>query len=440
MTSPAVPRLHGPVQDLDVLVVGAGFAGINAALAAAVELGGRGTVGLVAPDPWLTVRPRLYEAGPEALRADILGPLAAVGARFIAGTARGLYPVANCVELEDGRLLGYRRMILAAGSRMRATISGALHAHSIDDHDSACRFEAWLRANASRAPTIAVIGAGLSGIELVTALRGRIASIAGAAAQRQARLMLVESGTSLGGASGPAAQKIIRSALDAVGVELRLGVRVDRIGAGSIVLSTGEQLPVDAAVLCAGFAASPLAAQTGGVVDDLGRVSVDGHLEVPESPGMFAAGDVAAALAAPGRLALQSCQHAIAMGRIAGLNAARDILGGRRRAYAQPFYLTCLDLGPAGALITSGFKRRSVLARGRRGKAMKRFINEDLIYPPGADRQAVARAARAPSWLELRLTGLIVRLMLASGAVERRARRLRPRSYREAPPLPLAAE
>jgi len=46
-------------------------------------------------------------------------------------------------------------------------------------------------------------------------------------------------------------------------------------------------------------------------------------------------------------LALMSCQHAMEMGKFAGYNAGRDLLGLPLRPYWQPVYLTCLDLGRA---------------------------------------------------------------------------------------------
>jgi phosphatidate cytidylyltransferase len=51
------------------------------------------------------------------------------------------------------------------------------------------------------------------------------------------------------------------------------------------------------------------------------------------------------------------------MGRFAGENAARDLLGLPTLSYAQPVYRTCLDLGRAGAVLTQGWDR-AVVATG----------------------------------------------------------------------------
>jgi NADH dehydrogenase len=44
-------------------------------------------------------------------------------------------------------------------------------------------------------------------------------------------------------------------------------------------------------------------------------------------------------------------------------------------------YVTCLDLGRSGAVITQGWERR-VEKAGEEGKAVKRLINTQVIYPP----------------------------------------------------------
>jgi NADH:quinone reductase (non-electrogenic) len=54
-------------------------------------------------------------------------------------------------------------------------------------------------------------------------------------------------------------------------------------------------------------------------------------------------------------------------------------------------YVTCLDLGHSGAVITQGWERR-IEKTGSEGKAVKRLINTQVIYPP-ADGTAEALLA-----------------------------------------------
>jgi len=145
------------------------------------------------------------------------------------------------------------------------------------------------------------------------------------------------------------------------------------------------------------MAASPFAAQVApdvpGARDELGRIVVDDALRAPAAPDVFVAGDAAAADTGDGHRTLQSCQHANQLGRVAGENAARDLLGLPLVPYSQLRYVTCLDLGRSGAVITQGWERQ-VEKTGKEGKAVKRLINTQVIYPP-ADGTAEALLANS---------------------------------------------
>jgi hypothetical protein len=92
---------------------------------------------------------------------------------------------------------------------------------------------------------------------------------------------------------------------------------------------------------------------------------------------------------------LMSCQHALSMGSLAGAKAARSLLGQSLAPYEPPPYVTCLDLGGWGALLTQGWDRTPVKSGAEaEGKAVKRMINTELIYPPrSGDRREILDAA-----------------------------------------------
>ena len=108
--------------------------------------------------------------------------------------------------------------------------------------------------------------------------------------------------------------------------------------------------------------------------------------------GGFAGGDCAHARVEDTHWALMSCRHAIPMGKHAGYNAARDLMGLPLQPYRQPDYVTCLDLGDYGALLTSGWSREP-LQWGAETKALKQTINTQWIYPPAPDRTLLLAAA-----------------------------------------------
>ena len=129
--------------------------------------------------------------------------------------------------------------------------------------------------------------------------------------------------------------------------------------------------------------------------DRLGRLPVDDYLRVEGVADVFAAGDVAAAKMDDEHLSVMSCQHGRPMGRYAGYNVISDLLGAPMLSLRIPWYVTVLDLGPAGAVYTEGWDRQ-VVSSGAAAKATKRVINGERIYPPLTGDRAALLAAAAP--------------------------------------------
>jgi NADH dehydrogenase len=212
-------------------------------------------------------------------------------------------------------------------------------------------------------------------------LRDRLLAHGADRAAERARIVLIDRAETVGRVLGPAPRPLIEAAMAAARVELRLGATVKALAADRVVFADGSILDADAVALATGMAASPFVAQVPGERDKLGRVIVDTALRAPVAPEVFVAGDAAAADTGDGHWTLQSCQHAGQLGRVAGENAARDLLGMALKPYSQLRYLTCLDLGRSGAVITEGWDRQ-VQKTGDEGRAVKRLVNTQVIYPP----------------------------------------------------------
>lgn len=377
-----------------ILVIGSGFAGFWAAVAARRVAGTRADIRLVSPAPVLEIRPRLYEAQPEKLGVALLPLLNKVGVTFISATATQLDASGRTVTLASGERLTYDRLVVATGSHIRRPpIPGAETAHSVDSLAEAVEFDRRLAqiAHSVEQPTLAVLGAGFTGIELVLELRDRLLAHSSNGVAERARLVLIDRAEVVGKELGPGPRPVIEEALAKANVDLRLGVEVQSLTANQIRFGDGTVLDADAIVLASGMVARPFAAQVPGERDRLGRVAVDATLRAPAAPEIFVAGDAAAADTGDGHRTLQSCQHAGQLGRVAGENAARDLLGLPLVPYTQLRYVTCLDLGRSGAVFTRGWDRE-VEKTGSEAKAMKRMINTKVIYPP-ADGPAEALLA-----------------------------------------------
>jgi NADH dehydrogenase len=395
----------------DVLVIGGGFAAVWTAAAAARRRREAGldadafSITLIAPDDHMVIRPRLYEPRPQELRVELRRILEPIAVRRVRATVTDIDVAAGTVATVSAtgeqRTERFERVVVAAGSRLvrRADIPGAGLFHDIDTLPAAVSLDHHLHElpmhhGAEGRYTVIVVGAGFVGLELATALVSRVRAIAAPhGAAGDVRIVLVERADVVGPELGPGPRPVIEQALSELGVERRLATTVTEFDGEHVRLSDGSAIPARTAVWTAGMQASPITASVAAPRDGLGRLEVDRHLRVRGRRTVFAAGDTAAATVAPsGRRALQACQYAHQLGKYAGHNAASDLLGLEPVAFRPDPYVTCLDLGEAGAVYTEGFER-AVRATGESGKAIKRKINGELIYPAVDDADRILRRA-----------------------------------------------
>ncbi|MBT5266215.1 MAG: FAD-dependent oxidoreductase [Rhodospirillaceae bacterium] len=389
----------------EILIVGGGFAGLWAALAAAREIAEAGAeaeiaVRVVSRDRFLTNRPRLYEASSDGYRVPLEPTLGPVGVALDEAEVTAIDTSAHEVSIQkpDGTKvkLPYDRLIMAAGSiGTLPPIEGLdQHAFSIDDYAAAMALDRHLEALVAKpgSDTFVILGSGFTGIELATELRNRIAATADPEAAERARVVLVEQADRVAPELGDNPRSLIEDALVQSGVEVRLRETVERVEADNIVLGSGERIASCTLIVTVGPRASPLNEAFGVALDPSGRAPCDDMLRVIGVPDTYMAGDVAMAHVDDEHVALMSCQHAITMGKFAGFNAARDLLGLALRPYRQIRYVTCLDLGRGGAVFTTGWDRE-VQMHGDEAKQLKRTIVSERIIPPTGEREAILAAA-----------------------------------------------
>ncbi len=393
-----------------IVVIGGGFAGLWAAAAAArlrALKHGDVEIVLVAPDPFHVIRVRCYENDLSGIRVPLDEVLEPIGVLRHEADVDAIDPTRRSLTLVRSgatETLPYDRLVLAPGSVLvRPPCPGSENCFDVDTYAGAQRLAAHL-ATLGSAPqagrwTAVIIGAGLVGLELACEMRGRLEAARASTPEGEppVRVILLDRSQTIGAGMGPAAAPAIREALEAAQVELRPGLGVSAIEAASLTLSDGEAIPAATVIAATGMRANPIAKSLPVAHDAMGRVPVDACLAVEGVSGIYAAGDVASAKAdEAGHVTVMSCQHARPMGRIAGHNAACDLLGcpNERIAFSAPDYVTVLDLGDWGAVYTSGWDRGRLVAQGAEAKAVKRIINRERIHPPrNGDREAIFAAA-----------------------------------------------
>ncbi len=391
-----------------ILVLGAGFAGLWAAIGASRKLDEMGTPGaeteilVVDRNPYHNIRVRNYEADLSDAAIPLGEVLDPIGVNHVVAEVEDIdtsRQEAVIATAQGQQRLSYDRLVLALGSKLvRPPITGlALHGFDVDTYAAAVRLEAHLaeiaRLAASPArSTAVVVGAGFTGIEVATELPARLAR----AQISDPRVILVDPNPVVGSTIGDEARPVINEALATHRIETRLGVTVTTIQETGVTLSSGEFIPSMTVVWCGGMAANPLASEVVDKHDKYGRLFVDQFMRATDLKNVFAAGDIAACAIDPPHSTVMSCQFARPMGRFAGHNVAADLFGQPMLPLDIDWYVTVLDLGGWGALYTVGWDRR-IHSTGAAAKAIKNVINRERIYPPRTGSRADILAAAAPT-------------------------------------------
>ncbi|KAK2051578.1 FAD/NAD(P)-binding domain-containing protein [Colletotrichum caudatum] len=367
-----------------IVIIGAGFAGVWSALSAKRLLNLKNQVGIIdiiviAPEPYLAIRLRLYEANASSFKQPLVALFESAGVRFLQGTAETIDTQAHVVHVRSPAAVEsdvpFDRLILAAGSsvvRPQSVTGLQQHAFDVDTLESAAKLEAHLEGLASRPSslarnTVVVCGAGFTGIELATELPKRLKHLT------SPRIILVEGADQIGPELGPGPRPVIAEALGSLAIEVRLGSAVSSVDSESVTLLSGECIETLTTVWTAGVRATPLTHQIPGAKDKLSRIHVNKHLRSLSSEHVFVTGDAAYALAdEQGHHALMSCQHALQLGRISGYNAAADLIGEPLLEYSQEAYKCYMQ--------------------GDSAKRVKGYINQKLIYLPSDVKEALQAA------------------------------------------------
>ncbi|MDG3015418.1 NAD(P)/FAD-dependent oxidoreductase [Speluncibacter jeojiensis] len=345
----------------DVVVVGAGYAGVMAANRLVSKGDGRVRVTVVNPRAEFVERIRLHQLA--AGTGDAVAPLASVldprvGLRISAVTRI----VGNSVPLPDGGELGFDRLVYAVGSRSAVREQ----AHTVGDLAGAQRLRRRLRELDAGDP-VTVVGAGLTGVETA-------AEIAESHPHLAVRLL---SAGPIGGGLPERGRRRVRARLRRLGVEVRTGVRAERVGSDSVDLDDGTALPSACTVWAGAFEVPDLARTSGLPVDAAGRLRTDESLVCVERPDIVGVGD---AVAPPRRVAAHlrmSCQAAIPLGATGADTVLAQIDGRAPEPLSIGMVLQCISLGRRGGYVQTvraDDSARRWAVRGRLGASVKEQI------------------------------------------------------------------
>lgn len=208
--------------------------------------------------------------------------------------------------------------------------------------------------------TICVVGGGYTGVELITEVQDFFHSYVvpryrGIDA-RDYRLMVLEAGGEiLRGVHPSLAARALRR-LNREGIEVRTSARVTRVLPGAVEVAGAEIIRAGLVVWAAGVKGHPLLADLPVAHDRLGRIVVNGRLQIPGHPEVYGAGDAVSVEGKP-ETSIPIIPAALAHGRLAGENIVAELEG-------RP--LATIEFAPRGMLVSLGEKDAVVEVMGIR--------------------------------------------------------------------------
>jgi NADH dehydrogenase len=343
-----------------VLVLGGGYGGQLAAQALARRTDA--AVTLVNDGDRFVQRVRLHQlaTGQPVEAPRYTDMLAGTGVAFVDDRVLGLDAAAHRVALRDGAPIDYDVLVLALGSHAAVPE----HAYDVSTPAGAAELATRLDQGCRR---LAVVGAGLTGLETATEL---------AESHPETATTLVTAGALDDDLSARGAAHV-RRVLGGLGIRLLEHAEVTAVRPEGLTLADGTEEAADAVVWTGGFVVSDLAARAGLAVDAHGRVLVDAALRSRSHPDVVALGDVAAAVASNGDVVRMACATAMPAAQHAARTVAALLAGREPRPWRFRYAIRCVSLGRRDGLVQvvhTDDRPRELVLTGRAAARVKEAI------------------------------------------------------------------
>lgn len=351
---------------MEIVVIGAGYGGITAALRLARLLRHRRDcrVHLIDQNPYHTLKTQLVEAAVRQTAVAI--PIADI----IKGRPILFHPVqvtvidlARRLVVMGEETLPFDYLVFALGSHANFYNIPELAEHSfplqtvvdaerIYGHIRELCAAAGLEANRElRQGTLRFVigGGGLSGVEFAAEMADHAAlCVKGQKGvdPTEVEVLIIEGGDTILPTMDEALRKRSEERLLAKGVKIMTHALITSLTPEAVTLATGEEIRTRTLIWTGGIRVSALAGESGLTVGPMGRIVVDEFLRAHGHPQVYAIGDSALAVnPETGRTVPAAAQFALQQGRVVAENIQAAITAGPLKPYRPRVLGEIVSLG-----------------------------------------------------------------------------------------------
>jgi len=332
-----------------IVVAGAGYAGLHVALRLTAKLRNHPEVELTLVDRHdyhqvVTELPRVASGtrAADAVRIP-LQEMLATRVRFVQTEING-FDLAGRRLLTGAGPIGWRRLVLALGSRPNDFAIPGLAERALSVYSASDAEQVWAAVSKAlddaaaaadpvrqrRLATVIVGGGGATGVELAGELAEILPEMARSRSLAPDRpaVQLIEAGPAILAGSSPQLTGKAASILSDLGVQVRTNAAIAAATEEGFRLTDGQLVEGGVFVWAGGVKAPELVADSGLPAGHNGRVKVDQYLRVLDHPDIYVAGDLASVTdPRTGHVLPPLAQVALEEGETVARNLAAELQG-----------------------------------------------------------------------------------------------------------------
>lgn len=321
-----------------IVILGCGFAGLEAARYLAGRLPRGWKIVLVNEHDFFTFTPSIYKVAAAQMDGKrIIFPIRRMmerkGIEFLQDVVTGIVPKKKSVKTKFGQTITYEYLLLGLGSETNYfNATGSENCLELKTVEDALRIRSTLlnmfmtmkKQRRNRNIRIFVIGGGFTGIETICSLHGYAKALCTKFGidRDSVKLALLEAAPNILGPANEKARRYAERCMEKMDILVQKDTAVERVTRSKIECSKSRSYQYDLCIWVAGIKPNEVVQNISVLICGVDKMNVDPNMRSIKDAHVFGAGDNVICSGIP-----RTAHHAITEGRIAAQNILRAING-----------------------------------------------------------------------------------------------------------------